>query len=203
MAEDPKDFVRRQRSLHRATLGMPVYVLPFSEVVEPTGLKFTRYFRVSDAEWDRLCNHYTLTEVDGNMCILDLNVDIVQRRLGRQLHIIDLGSPLPSVGESEKPKDFVRCAEAALLVEMLLDESPQFSTLKKGKLKLDAAEREEVMRRKAVWHHGPKGQESAAVWKSKVRGKMWYVTNTHRCFQVRPTLKGAIQAYHKVVKQTA
>lgn len=89
------------------------------------------------------------------------------------------------------------------LVEMLLWESPRMDTLKAGKKPLDPEERDLVMKRKAVWHHGPKGQESAAVWKSVVRGKTWYVTNTHRCYQARPTLKGAIEAYHTVVKETS
>lgn len=93
--------------------------------------------------------------------------------------------------------------EAFELVEVLLWESPEFKTLKANKKPLEDEEREKVMSAKAVWHHGLKGAASPAVWKSVVNGKTWFVTNTHRCFQVRPTLAGAISAYHSVVKETA
>jgi len=75
------------------------------------------------------------------------------------------------------------------------DRSPRMKALKAGRVELDDAERKEVMRRKAVWHHGPKGSPTPAVWKSEVRGKTYYVCNTHRAAQVKPTLKGAIRAF--------
>ena len=76
--------------------------------------------------------------------------------------------------------------------------------LKDNRVKLDPAERAEVMKRGAVWHHGPNGEETPAVWKSKnpKTGKVTYVCNTHRAYQAKPTLKGAINAF-KFIKTTA
>lgn len=85
----------------------------------------------------------------------------------------------------------------------LVEDAPKYDVLKNNKKKLTDDERDKVMKAKAVWHHGPNGEETPAVWKSEVNGKTWYVTNTHRLYQVRPTLKGAISAYHEKVKQTA
>jgi len=59
------------------------------------------------------------------------------------------------------------------------------------------------MQRKAVWHHGPKGSETPAVWKSVVNGKTWYVTNTHRAYNVTGTLKGTIKRFHEFIRSTA
>ena len=76
--------------------------------------------------------------------------------------------------------------------------------LKKSKVPLTPEERAEVMKRKAVWHHGPNGEETPAVWKSvDKKGKTTYVTNTHRAYNTAPTLKGAINRYHKFIKSTA
>lgn len=80
---------------------------------------------------------------------------------------------------------------------------PAFADLKAGKSELTDEERSEVMRRKAVWHHGPKGAASPAVWKSIVDGQTFFVTNTHRAYNVAPTLKGAIGRYHSFIKGTA
>ena len=80
---------------------------------------------------------------------------------------------------------------------------PRYPALKKGKVKLTDEERALVMQRKAVWHHGPKGQATPAVWKSVVNGKTWYVTNTHRAMNVTSTLKGCIKQYHDFIKGTA
>lgn len=73
--------------------------------------------------------------------------------------------------------------------------SPKMKALKDNRVELEPSERKEVMRRKAVWHHGSGGKESPAVWKSVVRGKTYYVCNTHRAAAVKPTLKGAIRAF--------
>lgn len=81
---------------------------------------------------------------------------------------------------------------------------PKFKVLKKGKVKLDPEERALVMKRKAVWHMSHhKGKPSSAVFKSVVNGKTWYTTSTHRAYNVTPTLKGAINRYHKFIKSTA
>lgn len=79
----------------------------------------------------------------------------------------------------------------------------KYKTLKKNKVKLTDEERSEVLKSKAIWHHGLKGQPSPAVWKSEVNGKTWYVTNTHRSYNVTSTLKGTIKRYHDFIKGTA
>ena len=93
-----------------------------------------------------------------------------------------------------------------LLYEILLCEaSSDFKTLKKHQVPLTAEERKLVMDRDAVWHHGPKGEPSPAVWKSAnpKTSKVTYVTHTHRAFNTAPTLKGAIGRYHSFIKGTA
>jgi hypothetical protein len=76
--------------------------------------------------------------------------------------------------------------------------------LKTHRKALSPEERTEVMARKATWHHGPNGEATPAVWKSVLpSGEVVYGCNTHRCGQTKPTLKGAIHAYHNGVKQSA
>lgn len=85
-----------------------------------------------------------------------------------------------------------------------LTEASKFEKLKKNKVRLTDKEEQECFKSKAVWHHGPGGTESCAVWKSVDKdGKVTYVTNTHRAFNTAPTLKGAIERYHKFIKGTA
>lgn len=86
---------------------------------------------------------------------------------------------------------------------LFLCESPEYKTLDKGRKPLTPEERKQVMDSKAVWHFGKDGGPSPAVWKSEVGGKTWYVTSTHRAYNVRRTLKGAISRYHKFIKSTA
>lgn len=81
---------------------------------------------------------------------------------------------------------------------------PKVDTLKKNAVKLTDEERSEVMSRKATWHHGPNGEETPAVRKAEIGDKTWYWCGTHRAWSgAKPTLKGAINAYHKFVKSTA
>jgi len=80
---------------------------------------------------------------------------------------------------------------------------PTYKLLKAGKVSLTEDERSLVMERKAVWHHGPNGEETPAVWKSVVNGKTWFVTNTHRAYNVTVTLKGTIERYHRFIRMTA
>jgi len=81
----------------------------------------------------------------------------------------------------------------------LFEKKSEMEVLKANKIPLDDKERDKVMKAGAVWHHGPGGKESPAVWKSKnSSGKIKYVCNTHRMYQVRDTLPAAIKTYDKV-----
>lgn len=75
--------------------------------------------------------------------------------------------------------------------------SPPMKALKKGRRSLTPQERREVVRKGAVWDDGSPG-----VWKATVNGETWFVCNTHRAAQVKPTLKGAIRAF-RFVKTTS
>lgn len=67
----------------------------------------------------------------------------------------------------------------------------KYEKLRQHRVPLTAAERAEVLTRKAVWR-GPAGEETPAVWKSvspKTK-KTTYVTNTHRAYNTADTLRG-------------
>lgn len=90
------------------------------------------------------------------------------------------------------------------LLEKLAKKKSTFQKLKDNKVPLTSEERAEVMKSKAVWHHGLGGSPSPAVWKSDDKnGNVTYITNTHRAYNTAPTLKGAIGRYHKFIKSTA
>jgi hypothetical protein len=91
----------------------------------------------------------------------------------------------------------------AVLESVVEAQGPTMVSLKKTKELLDGEERQKAMDAKCVWHMGKDGEASCAIWKAKVNGKTWYVSNTHRCYQARPTLDGAIKAFHEVVKETS
>ena len=87
---------------------------------------------------------------------------------------------------------------------MLKYAKSKFKILQDNKKPLTPEERDIVMQANAVWHHGPNGEPSPAVWKSVDKmGKVTYVTHTHRAYQTRPTLRGAINTFHSFIKTTA
>lgn len=80
----------------------------------------------------------------------------------------------------------------------------QFQVLKDNKIPLTKEERDIVMAKKAVWHHGPHGEPTVAVWKSRnSKGDTVFVSNTHRAYNVAKTLLGIISRFHKFIKSTA
>jgi hypothetical protein len=78
-----------------------------------------------------------------------------------------------------------------------------FQVLKENKKPLTPEERDEVLKAKAVWHPSNHDGPVSAVWKSVNNGKTTYVTHTHRAYNTAPTLKGAIDRFHKFIKGTA
>lgn len=80
---------------------------------------------------------------------------------------------------------------------VILMESPNQDKLKKNRRPLTDEEKKEVIQKGAVWEDGRPG-----VWKAVVDGKTWYVCNTHRAIQIKPTLKGAIKAF-EFIKTTS
>lgn len=87
---------------------------------------------------------------------------------------------------------------------LISEKKNEFDKLKDNKVKLTDEERAEVMKKKAVWHQGKNGAESPAVWKSKDdKGKITYVTHTHRAYDTASTVGGAIKKYHDFIKDTA
>ncbi len=78
----------------------------------------------------------------------------------------------------------------------LFEKKSEMEVLKANKIPLDDKERAKVMKAGAVWHHGPGGKESPAVWKSKnSSGKVKYVCNTHRAYAAKDTLAAAIKSF--------
>lgn len=67
---------------------------------------------------------------------------------------------------------------------------PELKILKDNKTSLTEEEKKEVKDRGATWTDG-----SLGVWKANVDDKDWYVCHTHRAYQCKPTLKGAIKAF--------
>ena len=90
-------------------------------------------------------------------------------------------------------------------VFLITERKSEYDNLKANKVPLTSEEREECLSREAIWHHGPKGEATPAVWKSKhpKTGKFTYITNTHRAWNKAPSLKGAIGKYHSFIKSTA
>ena len=94
--------------------------------------------------------------------------------------------------------------EDTVTVLDILYEASEIEQLKTNKVPLSTEEREMVMSSKAIWHHGPKGAPSPAVWKSVCpkSKKVTYVTNTHRAYNTASTCKSCIEKYHSFIKKT-
>jgi hypothetical protein len=72
---------------------------------------------------------------------------------------------------------------------------PKMETLKENRRTLTPEERKKVMDAGAIWHHDHNEEDSPGVWKAVVDGKEWFVCNTHRAYQCKPTIEGAINAF--------
>lgn len=92
-------------------------------------------------------------------------------------------------------------------------QSSQFKELKKHKIPLTEDERKAIFKGRAIWHSGfsrdPNNKKLvrkiSAVWKARDprTGKVLFITNTHRAYNVSPTLTGIINRFHKFIKGTA
>lgn len=92
-----------------------------------------------------------------------------------------------------------------MVLQDLFEAKTEFERLQSDKVPLTPEERKTCLDQDAVWHHGPSGAPSPAVWKSvnPRTKKVTFVTNTHRAYNTASTLKGAIGRYHKFIKDTA
>jgi hypothetical protein len=91
----------------------------------------------------------------------------------------------------------------SMLLSLLTESGPQFKTLKVNQSKLSDAERVKVMSAKAVWNFGSDGKSSPAIKKAVVKGKTYYWSNTHRCYQCSTTLDQAIKQFFDAVKPSS
>jgi hypothetical protein len=114
------------------------------------------------------------------------------------------GSRFDYAGGSEDA-DYSKYAESRFSChsKALIHESPRFDALKSNRVDLEPEERRQVMAAKAVWPFGKKGADTPAIHKSVVKGKTWYWSSTHRCYQADSTLKSAIKSYHDTVEPSA
>lgn len=85
-------------------------------------------------------------------------------------------------------------------LSVLFESGPAIKTLKDNEEPLTDEERSKVMKAKATWPFGKNGAASPAVKKSAIRGKIYYWSTTHRCYQAAPTLKQAIKDFHETVE---
>jgi len=81
---------------------------------------------------------------------------------------------------------------------------PTMAVLEANRVRLTPGERAAALERGAVMRYPWRGDRfirDAAVWKSVTPdGKTWYVTNTSKSHQARPTLRGAISVYNSEAK---
>jgi hypothetical protein len=110
--------------------------------------------------------------------------------------------------ETEIASKEVKLLNVEMLPEVLTESAKNrkshLSVLKGNRIPLTDEEREKVMKAGAVWHHGPNGEKSPGVWKSKNpnTGEIRYVCATHRAYQDEKTLDAAIKSF-EFIKETA
>jgi hypothetical protein len=74
----------------------------------------------------------------------------------------------------------------------------ELEELKRNRRPLSPSEKREAMAAGCVWHTGPGGKTSCAIWRSVRGGKSVFVSNTSRCYRVSDTLKDAIKEFEFV-----
>lgn len=88
--------------------------------------------------------------------------------------------------------------------QFFIERKSEFAILKGNRASLEGEEKEKAMKSGCVWHFGPGGTESCAIYKSKdTSGKVWYVSNTHRMYAKSKTLDQAIEKWHKEIKPSS
>lgn len=71
-----------------------------------------------------------------------------------------------------------------------------FEVLRDNKIPLEPEEREKAMKAGACWHPSNHDKPTCAIWKSKdSKGNVKYCCHTHRAYQAKSTLDGAIKAF--------
>jgi hypothetical protein len=133
-----------------------------------------------------------------------LRTDIPSVFSGKQ---IGTRNDIPLAKGLPKPKGLIKLAT----------ENLSLKDLQEYRIEMTKAELDEVFKKKAVWHHGPNGEETPAIWKSldvhgaikragnhkTPKAEFLYVTNTHRALRTARTLDKAIKLYHRFIKRTA
>ena len=86
------------------------------------------------------------------------------------------------------------------LIEKTAKKKSAFQKLKDNEVPLTPEEKKKCKESKAMWNSG-----WCAVWKSvdPKTDETTYVTHTHRAYNTAPTIKGAINRFHKFIKGTA
>ncbi len=85
----------------------------------------------------------------------------------------------------------------------LFESGPKFKSLEDNTVPLSDEERKKVMKAKATFTFSHIKKPTAAVKKAVIRGKTYYYSATHRCFQSATTLEKAIEDFHKIVKPSS
>ena len=85
--------------------------------------------------------------------------------------------------------------------ERLVKKAGAYKNLRKFKVPLTPDEYKKVLKRDAMWRID--GSLISAIWKSMnpITKKVTYVSNTNKVYQDTSTLNGAINLYHKKIKE--